>query len=166
MVIQPLLELSRTSWRSHSVAGIHRDEQLGPITFHISLMLHLHFILLPFSIPSEWPPYHMQLLPKGYAILWPYTPDNTSIPDSGCILASLCLLPQPRMPRSPISASWYTSYPSGLPLPPPYRLPRPPRSHNRSLTPPCVHSILYPSLCIKVSYTWFPNYIRTTSSWR
>lgn len=94
------------------MAGIHTDEQLGPITFHISLTLHPHFILLPFSIPSQWPPHHMQLLPKGCAILWPYTPDNISIPDSGCILAPLCLLPQPRMPRSPISASWYTSYPS------------------------------------------------------
>ena len=81
------------------------------------------------SIPPQWPPRHMQALPTGHAILWPYTPGSMSIPHTGHTLASLSLLrqvPQPRGPSFPISASWYTSYPSGLPDLQPTAFPEPP----------------------------------------
>ena len=172
MVLQPLLEPSSELlpledlilWQAFTEMNYQ-----APTSFHTSCVLHLHFLLLLRSIPPQWPPHHMQALPTGHVILWPYTPGSTSIPHTGHTLASLSLLrqvPQPRRPSFPISASWYTSYPSGLPRSPPYSLPRAPRSHNQPLTLWCVHSILYPSLCIKVSYSQFPSpaTLGTTSS--
>ena len=172
MVLQPVLEPSSEPLPLEDLilwqAFMEMNYQ-APTTFHTFCVLHLHFLLPLHSIPPQWPPRHMQALPTGHAILWPYAPGSTSIPHIGHTLASLSLLrqvPQLRRPSFPISASWYTSYPSGLPRSPPYSLLRAPGSHNQPVTLRCVHSILYPSLCIKVSYSQFPSpaTLGTTSS--
>ena len=138
------------------------DEPPGSHDFSYFCVLHLRFLLPLLSIPPQGPPHHMTPYPRAMLsfgrTLQAARASHTL--DTCLHLLLLRQVPQPRRPSFPISASWYASYPSVLPLPLPYSIPRPPRSKNQPLTLLCVHSILYPSLFIKVSYSQSPSYIR------
>lgn len=151
------------------MAGIHGDELPG--SHHFS-----YFLCAPPALPPSAPLHPSPVATTSHASpthrpCYPLAVSSRQHehPHIGHTLASLNLLRQVsqlRRPSFPISASWYTSYPSGLPRSPPYSLLRAPGSHNQPVTLRCVHSILYPSLCIKVSYSQFPSpaTLGTTSS--